>query len=556
MYFFFVLLLASWLLPLHLPPWISWHNEVLVFVGLAVFAWNTVGTSVSKNSWSGTLLLPISSVLPIGLILIAIGQYEIGRIALGGDAIVLVLYLISGLAAISLGANATSKERVVMALACTFFVGGVLSVGIALAQSFDVWNTSPAIAPLFNFRRPGANLTQPNQLATLLLFAWASLLYLYLTSVVGKLALFVGTFWLLLGVAITESRTGLVSASILIGWCFFHRKTVCSNIPQHILYSGVVSYFTCLLFWPTILEAFWMRTAQIGESSINTAAGTRLEVWPQLWEAAVQKPWVGWGMLNVPAAHNAVVDTYARSEPFSYAHNIVLDAFIGVGAPVTVLIVAGVVLWFVSQLSKPKDPVSWYCIAAILPLCVHSMLEFPFAYSYLLFPILLLVGVIDSKSSRWIRMSISNWVVAIFLFGVTCVGAFSIYEYVKIEEDFRVARFEALNVGEVPSDYQSPSVYVLTQLDVLLKATRTDPKPNMTLDQVENLRLATMRYPWTAMQNRYALSLALNGNPDEATRQLKVMRVMHGEKTYAVIRANWNELGISKFPQLRNIQLP
>ena len=36
-------------------------------------------------------------------------------------------------------------------------------------------------------------------------------------------------------------------------------------------------------------------------------------------------PWLGWGLREVPEAHNAVLHHYAVSEPYGYAHKIVLD---------------------------------------------------------------------------------------------------------------------------------------------------------------------------------------------------------------------------------------
>ena len=32
----FVGILSAWLMPLHFPPWISWHNELLVFSAVIV----------------------------------------------------------------------------------------------------------------------------------------------------------------------------------------------------------------------------------------------------------------------------------------------------------------------------------------------------------------------------------------------------------------------------------------------------------------------------------------------------------------------------------------
>jgi len=65
-----------------------------------------------------------------------------------------------------------------------------------------------------------------------------------------------------------------------------------------------------------------------------------------------------------------------------------------------------------------------------------------------------------------------------------------------------------------------------------------------------------LRFPWPATQNRYALSLALNGNPAEALRQMKVMRALHGEANYLQIRKNWEALAAGKYPQLTQIALP
>ena len=78
----------------------------------------------------------------------------------------------------------------------------------------------------------------------------------------------------------------------------------------------------------------------------------------------------------------------------------------------------------------------------------------------------------------------------------------------------------------------------------------------MSPERLDLARKVALRYPWPATQNRYALSLALNGNTEEALRQLRVIRALHGEKTYAEIRLNWEVLGKDKYPQLRELKLP
>ena len=51
-------------------------------------------------------------------------------------------------------------------------------------------------------------------------------------------------------------------------------------------------------------------------------------------------------------------------------------------------------------------------------------------------------------------------------------------------------------------------------------------------------------------------SLALNGKPDEAIRQLLVMRALHGETAYAQVKAGWTLLAHEKYPQLQALKLP
>jgi hypothetical protein len=134
--------------------------------------------------------------------------------------------------------------------------------------------------------------------------------------------------------------------------------------------------------------------------------------------------------------------------------------------------------------------------------------------------------------------------------------AWSVVEYVAIEEDFRIVRFEALRIGATPASYQRPHVILLTQLDALLHGGRIVPKPGMSADEVELARKVALRFPWPATQNRYAQSLALNGNPDEAIRQLLVLRALHGEAAYAQVKAGWTLLAHEKYPQLQTLKLP
>ena len=553
-------------MPLHFLPWVSWHSEILVFFAIFFLAWAVVIRSIPKVR-SRAVSTPFLALPFMALAVLALSQLAIGTITFRGDALVLVLYMALCVMCSTLGfasassaaddihVNEARKSNSALTLvAKVVLLGAFTSAVVAFAQVFELWDQAPWINRMLSLRRPGGNLGQPNQLATLLLMGMASLLFLYesgkLKAVSGALISFV----LCAALAMTESRTGVLSFFLLTGWYLYRRRQAGFKIPLWTVVLGCCTFLGFFWAWPSIFD-FILQSTGVG-AVVDTKPGYRLIVWPQLLEALAQRPWLGWGLNQVPKAHNAVASSHLLSEPYSYSHNILIDLGLGLGLPLAALLVfiTGVWLWRRVRLAKQLLP--WYCVALVLPVAVHSMLEFPFTYAYFLVPVMFVLGVLEGLSGTKPAFTMGARPAAALLLVMSVVAAWSVVEYIEIEEDFRVARFEALRVGQTPENYQRPHIVLLTQLDALLAGARIDPKPGMSPGEVELAKKVALRYPWPATQNRYALSLALNGNSEEALRQLRVMRALHGEKYFATIRANWNALAQEKYPQLRALNLP
>ncbi len=561
------LVLASWLMPLHILPWVSWHSEVPAFLavlllalgGLTARMWRTRGTALRIS-------LPSSMLFWLALCLLVLLQWICGQIGFAGDALVLGLYFALCALAWGLGYVANLADRAkdvklepnlepnLEAVAWTLLAGASASAVIAMVQAFDVWETASWINRMPQLRRPGGNIGQPNQLATLLLMGMASLLFLHQYKRMGHYAAGLLLLLMAVGLAATESRTGVLSMTLLAAlWWWTARTDMSLRVKPWVVIAGFLAFLVLYVSWPSLMS---QADPLAPVAQINTRAGMRLVVWPQLMEAIALHPWTGWGLREVPTAHNAVVSEHAISEPYSYAHNIVLDLALGVGIPLTILILGAIGLWLWRRLKASANPHAWYCIAAVLPVAVHSMLEFPFAYAYFLAPAMFLLGYWEAMTSAKAQLHLRATTAAAFVGLISAVAAWSVIEYVRIEEDFRVVRFESLRLGKTPVDHERPRVLLLTQLDALLHAGRIEPGPDMSPETIELARKAALRYPWPATQNRYALSLALNGQPEEALRQLRVMRAQHGERTYGVIRENWRALGQERYVALRELHLP
>jgi O-antigen ligase len=555
-----VLLILSWLVPLHFPPWMSWHSEVMAFFAVFLLGWCGLAREL-RSAGPRTVALPLVALPFIGLALVAALQRASGLMTFWGDVWAIWFYMALCVTCLTLGfaaalpsaqPRATADQSApVTLLAVALLVGALASTVIAFSQVFSLWEHSGWIVRMPTLRA-GGNLAQPNHLATLLVMGVASLVLLYESSKLGGIASGLILMVLGSGLAASESRTGLLGVLVVMLWWLAKRRHFGSKTPAWV--GGVASGGFALSFWawPTLLNSMLLSY----EAGVRPVSSLRLEVWQQLLEAVALKPWWGWGIREVAKAHNAVAHSYSVSAPFSYSHNLVLDLVLWIGLPLAGVLVIVTGAWLWRRVRAANQLLPWYGLAAALPVAVHSMLEFPFAYAYMLAPVMFALGAMEASLGvkPLLRMGIKP--VAAMLLATTAVLAWSMVEYLEIEEDFRVARFEALRVGSPPPGHQRPNVILYTQLDVLLDDARITPTPNMSPEAMQVVKTAALYYPWSATQYRYVVALALNGNPVEAARQIQVMRRMWGEELYGGVKKQIDELAASKYPELHRLNWP
>lgn len=538
---------ASILQTEHYLPWVSWHSEVAGF--FAAFTLIVAIARAKSILERGYIQTPVLVIFPFALMVIATIQWLFGLIVFRGDLIVLMIYLAPSAMVLVAGYEAGRNEGKSIINRSLYLEGycavvvllAVLSTFIALAQVLEVGDKFTFILQPLQPRRPGANIGQPNHLGTLLVTGLVALCILKEKRLISAVPF--GILMLVLGggVTLTESRTALLSLFTVtllpLYFQLINRKY--KKLVLLVLY--VAAIFLGAFVWPKVLNLYQSGDVEGNWAvpSLNTSAGTRLIVWPQLLDAATKNPIFGWGLREVSRAHNEVLANYALSEPFTYSHNIIIDMVLGLGIPATLILaymgVRGLRQVFRGRITSRRIS----CICLMLPFTLHSLLEFPFSYSYFLFPNLFILGLLlaEMDVKPVIRMSILVFQVILVISVV--MAAWSSFEYVKVEADFRVARFESSRIGETPNDYLSPQIFLLDQLSALNQVSRITPREGMPPESILLLKKVAQRFPWTAVQNRYALALALNGYPDKALEQIQVMKAMHGEDTHERLMKYW-----------------
>ncbi|QKO23472.1 PglL family O-oligosaccharyltransferase [Rhodoferax sp. BAB1] len=548
------LLCLGWLVPDHFPPWQAFHNEAPVFLGLILAALIMVWRRKLQR-WQ----VPAGLFPSLALMGIALAQYVFGQLVFAGDLWLVWLYVGGfGLAWLLGHVWAEGGEKTHFTafdtLVLAFATGATVSALMCFVQWFELeGDWAPWVMSAAHSTRAIANLAQPNQLSTLLLTGVIATAVLYeRRRVSGELALLLIGLQSLAAV-LTQSRTGLLVVVMLVITAWWGAKAWRQVSFRQVFMWGLAFVFLSLLFqW----GAQGTAKAAIGGQALQV--GTRPLLWQQFAAALSESPWLGYGWLQTVRAQEVGALTVPGQEQATYTHNHLLDLAIWLGLPLTLLLIAWIslIVWQRRKgLHEPKVVMALFCL---LPIGCHALLEFPLAYAYFLFPAGVLLGMMDrwTEGAKVGRVFIPAVVTGAFVASYALLASGVVLDYVAAEEDFRVARFENRKLGETPADYKVPELKLLDQLRTMLRALRLKATPNMAEAEIELLAKASNRYFWTALHFKYALALGLNGRPEQATRELELIRGLFGEKIYAAVREDFLRLQREVHPQLERVMIP
>lgn len=541
----------SWLSNNHSYPWINFHLEVLAFAGLFVLL---AGVLICSR---GPVAVPWAGAWIALAILLPWLQYAAGISLFAGDALLSSLYLSGLLAAVFVGYSFGRAEagQLVPGLMHGLWVAAMVSAAIGLAQWLNLYYSfnQYALKTYLGARAMG-NLGQPNQLATLLLMGMAAFAYVYERRVIGRLGFFVGIAFMTWALVLTQSRAGMVSVLVLSAFLIWKKRTVTLRVSTKAVAWWVVGFFIGTLLLPWLSDVLLL--GDVRRVTSSAAVGERWRIWQQVAYAVLQSPWVGYGWNQTPTAHAAGAIAFPGSTTYLYAHNLVLDLLAWNGIPLGLLLSGAIAWWFFTRVWGTLRPDAVFAMACVLPLAVHSMLEFPFTYGYFLIAAGFMVGVVEAGrgSSRTIELN-ARWAWGFLALWVS-LGGYLTYEYSLIKKDFQMVSSRSLSAAKTPKGYEIPHIRMATHMAALLRALRQTPEPGMSKADLDNLRKVAQRFPYGPVHYRYAMALALNGDPQGASHQMAIIHGMLGDTYYTARKNEMRKLEKEKYPQLAAVVTP
>jgi O-antigen ligase len=548
-----LLLLAGlpliWLIPQHYLPWLTAHQD---FAALALI------TGAGLLSRSGQAL-PRAWAIAIGVAIFSVVlQLLLGPISFSGDAWMTALYLLAFAGAIAVGhasgTLAQGKASWLDLLALGITVAAVLSVAVALMQWTSTGSIPLPVNLLARGDRPYANFAQANNFCTALFLGLCALCWLRESRRIGAIGWTLAAALLLLGMAMSGSRTGwlqLAIASALVGWA--GRRTVSPQVRFVHALALFASFIALALLWPAVNEALLLT----GNRSLSdqTQAGLRLPIWQMAIDAISRRPLWGYGWQQIGSAQWAVALDHAPLQRYiDYSHNLVLDLVLWAGLPVGGLIAALAGWALYRQARSVNDARALWLFAGVLGFFVHALLEMPHAYAYLLLPAGIGIGLVHAlcpgQPSIHLRpaLALAAWLAVGAAVVITAI------DYFKVEQNYRTARLESA-FGDQRIVTPPPDLQVLSQLGAFMRLIRTEARPGMTAADLDAMRAVTRRYPHPPALLRLALAEGLNGHPDAARDTLQRLCAMHLAARCGESRASWQALQ-AQYPVLAAVPAP
>ncbi len=536
--FWAVCLAPAWLLPNHYPPWTAFHLDAWAAGAMLLPALWLFVRSNATTPWAA------GQVLLLTLVAVIWFQYGAGLIVHAGTAWVNTAYLLGFLVAWQTGSLWESADRgqaidgVMLAIGLAAFA----SVGLQLHQWFgldrlDIWSMGGSSG------RPYANLGQPNQLSTLLIWGLLAIIWALLRRRIRPSIAVAGAVFVAFGLALTGSRTAWL-AIVLLNVAFWCWRGYWPNPKARWVVVALTLYFFALAFSIDVLPRILMLLRGAPDYYVSDIVRSGTETRPAIWaiflDAAWQRPWWGYGWGQTAMANSEVVLAHPSLHGFfSHAHNLFLDLVIWCGLPLGLAVSAYLGWWLVSRALRVRCGEDAILMMVFLMMGNHAMLELPLHYAYFLLPIGVFMGALDVRlgiqsiwaGSRWLRG-------AIVLSAAACL-VLVVRDYSRVETSFQNLRFEWARIKSPPT--QVPDVLLLTQWQNFVRMAKLD-EANLSTVDVRWMQDMSRLYPMPGFFQLTAIRLAQLNQPVQAGRTLEALCRMSPQTQCAGVQRHWVEI--------------
>ena len=513
-----ILISLAWLMPVHYRPWVTYTGELYAFFALFVLTFIFLKEKIKIP----TIGLPLLMLACVPFIQLLAGQVFFFSTAMMGAIYVFTFWLASVLG-YNLSIGQFNREESFTNLSYIFLASGVITGLIALCQWFNLDSVLPGMVNISGNQRPYANFAQPNNMATFLVMALMSCLYIYEKKKIQTKWLFACAVVIVIGVALSQSRTAWVAAIAIMLYLAFYQYKGIIRLKWYYSTAWFIFFISCIVAFPLLSQlATQIMDAQVVQSRdvVSRATGdmSRLAIWQQMLAAIQAEPWFGYGWYQTSVAFVSITDTVQGPVWIRSAHNFIIDFLIWNGVVIGVPFLAYFGYLGYQMQRWVKTPESVIGILMIGAFVTHAMFEFPQHYAYFLLPVGFIIGtVLAQRSDVAKQLVMPAWLMKlIFITGVILIAViYRDYDTAvpKLGQSIRYEQQPEKITNEKP-------IFLLTEFNHRIAWIRVNPYTKMSQDEIHEYEKLVVSYPTKYNLLKYIRLLAYNGYIKEAHHQL------------------------------------
>ena len=397
----------------------EWWSALLGMLALTLLA--------TRDFWQRPEI-PRIVQLPAALIIVALLQAALGKMAYFDQALLYTLYLLFAALLMMLGArlrDCFGLAELALVLAVFLLIGAELSALIGVLQHYR-WNTplNPVIVMKVSSSVFG-NLAQPNHFANYIALGLVSLGLLHQRQRLkaGYVAALAAP--LLFVMTLSGSRSSWLYLLMMTGlaWWWAHRDAAQRPLLRYSLL--LIAGFGVMHL---VVQLPFMAGA---DSSINTMqrlfggdgmGSIRLYLWREAGLMFMQSPWLGVGFGQFAWHHFQLLPMLQQGNItglYNNAHNLVFQLAAEAGITGLLVLFGSLGVWFYGLRRATQSAAHWWGYAALGVLAIHSLLEYPLWYTYFVAVAAVLLGALDETRYRLELRNVGRMsVVAILLLGL------------------------------------------------------------------------------------------------------------------------------------------
>ncbi|MFZ6815438.1 Wzy polymerase domain-containing protein [Undibacterium sp. Rencai35W] len=523
---FTIFLTMSYVHPHHIHPYRTYYHDILTVFALFIIS------SYLAIFQSPRLITPQVVIIPVFGIGAIFLQMFFDIVLIQSDLLLPSLYFLFFGLALVVGASyaypESGAESICCALAIAHLLAALLSVIMQVIQAigFDASPLIMYIAPSAQpFMRPYANVAQPNQLALLFCFGLASIWWLYQRFLIRKafvVSLVIAMLW---GLALTQSRIGWLIVPVFILISIF-RIEKGRTVSRWLIVALGILYVGFVVSLPVLGELIGFASGSVADHVGGRSE--RLVLMQQAWHMALQHPWLGVGWFGFGAEQVNIAADFGSSTYAEHSHNLILNFLAELGFPATIVIFSVLGWWFLRACILPRATVnSRFANLFFVAVFIHSMVEFPLWYAFVLIPVGILMGMMHQL--RWPSegVRVNPWVI-VSIFMVACLALILItFDYQRVTAGFRALRWEQSGYVIQKQVLEKPTFTLFPQFFDYFKFSKLVAREGMSGEEIAFAERMSHRFGYVHVLSKMAEIYVLNGQPEKAKRMMLTLQRLH-----------------------------